>query len=618
MTFNKLSIVQRVKVIQISTIVVLIVLNFILWFQQQQSKELHSIELSISDIRIGMLQLRRHEKDFIMRLNSKYEQLHKQQYTSIESTIHYLEKKLIEQNILSSQFLTIPKYLYQYRENFSLLVNSYQRFGINDESGEKLVSESLWNSLINQDEITLEQTNKLLRLQLLKKKFLIKRSTENASLFTRYADNLSKEGFFSKNFQFHLYMTEFSNLVRLKQEIGFTHEEGREGKVRSSFHQLEDELDQLLAHIRPSIVQLEERTTIFVMVLTLLIASFTTFLLYSVGNSIIYPISLIVKNIDSLRKGKRDIEFPDSQDELDHIYTALINFQDDLISLDSLREKEDVYHHNLKEEKVKLESALAEINQIQTQLIQSEKLASLGSLVAGVAHEINTPLGIAVTVGSTLEQNANIFINKLKSGDVRRSDLGNFEAEELEGWEVLQNALKRAATLIHHFKQVAIDQTTEDRREFNLLEVVDENIMTISHQIKNSDISYQIKIDPNCEMNSYPGPLGQVITNLFNNAVKHGLDGCSEGNILISGKIENKNIVLTIKDDGLGIPKDIIANIFDPFFTTKLGQGGSGLGLNITYNIVNSLLGGSIKVESEEGNGTCFIIDIPINSPMKE
>jgi two-component system NtrC family sensor kinase len=250
-------------------------------------------------------------------------------------------------------------------------------------------------------------------------------------------------------------------------------------------------------------------------------------------------------------------------------------------------------------------------------LIQTEKLTSLGSLVAGVSHEINTPLGIAVTIGSTIKDNFQKFSIRFKEKKVKRSDLENFEKEVNECLDILLNSLDRAVVLIQSFKQVAVDQTSEARRIFFLSDVTDEVIRIHHHKIKRLGITFDCVIDEKIEMDSFPGPLGQVMTNLFNNAIIHGFESTDSGIIAISAYLNNSIVIIKIEDNGKGIPKAFIDKIFEPFFTTKLGEGGSGLGLSIIFNIVVNLLGGKISVASTLGKNTCFTLELPLVSPQK-
>ncbi|MBA6390514.1 MCP four helix bundle domain-containing protein [Colwellia sp. BRX10-3] len=260
---------------------------------------------------------------------------------------------------------------------------------------------------------------------------------------------------------------------------------------------------------------------------------------------------------------------------------------------------------------------IASLYHTQSKLIQAEKLTSLGSLVAGVSHEINTPLGISITMGSTIKDNFQKFSTLLKTGKVRRTDLERLDKEIFECLNILLPSLDKAVILIQSFKQVAVDQTSESRRTFLLSDVVEEVVNTLHHKIKNTDIKFEYLIDKDIEMDSYPGHLGQIITNLFNNAIIHGFDSTNSGVISISAKQNNSSVIIKFEDNGKGISKESISKVFDPFYTTRLGEGGSGLGLNIIFNIVVSLMGGKIKVDSELGKNTCFTLDFPLISPQR-
>lgn len=258
---------------------------------------------------------------------------------------------------------------------------------------------------------------------------------------------------------------------------------------------------------------------------------------------------------------------------------------------------------------------MQELQAAQQQLVEKEKLASLGNVVAGVAHEVNTPIGVAVTVATTIESHISRFIEDIKSGKLKRSALGDFEDNCQECLHVLVPALEKASTLINSFKQVAVDQTSEARRLFLLHEVVDEVIITLKHKVKNRAIDIEVNIANDIELDSYPGPLGQVITNLFNNAVNHAFDVVDAGKITIRACQDEATVSITVSDNGQGIAPENLSKIFDPFYTTKLGQGGSGLGLNIVYNTVVGALAGKIQVASKLNEGTTFTLTLPLSLP---
>lgn len=269
----------------------------------------------------------------------------------------------------------------------------------------------------------------------------------------------------------------------------------------------------------------------------------------------------------------------------------------------------------LEKSKVELESNLLQLKEAQRQLISKEKLASLGSLVAGIAHELNTPIGNAYTVSTTVSEKVLEFEHGYTNASIKKSTLTKFSLEMAEAADLLTKNLKRASELITSFKTVAVDQASEYRRQFNLLQTMEELAVTLRPQLKKRKIQYVVDIPSDIVMDSYPGPLSQVISNLFNNAVIHGVDQSESGELKLVAKIEKDNphlLNLQFSDNGAGIQPRNLDKIFDPFFTTKFGQGGSGLGLNICYNIVSGLLGGEINVSSIVGVGTKFTMIIPL------
>nr|WP_316644016.1 ATP-binding protein [uncultured Roseateles sp.] len=258
-----------------------------------------------------------------------------------------------------------------------------------------------------------------------------------------------------------------------------------------------------------------------------------------------------------------------------------------------------------------LTAALENLQRAQSELIRTEKMAALGSLVAGIAHELNTPIGNAVMVASTLQQHGKELADGVEQG-LRRSTLDSFISNTRHGTDILMKNLSRASELVASFKQVAVDQTSVNRRLFALDEMVAEIVLTMGPTIRRYGHQVLCQIPPKIVMDSYPGPLGQVLGNLINNAFIHAFDTKFKGTVSISARMTTPNRVeLEVRDNGRGIPADHLDRIFDPFFTTKLGQGGSGLGLNIVYNLVTEVLGGSITVKSQPGEGCCFYLSLP-------
>jgi two-component system NtrC family sensor kinase len=262
-------------------------------------------------------------------------------------------------------------------------------------------------------------------------------------------------------------------------------------------------------------------------------------------------------------------------------------------------------------------NAMTTLENAQNEIQRSERLAALGSLVAGVAHELNTPIGICITVASSLQGMSQQLTRTMQSG-MTRSGLSNYVQHAQEASDILMRNLETAASLIGSFKQVAVDRTSSQRRRFALQEVVRHTLQTIGATIRRAHVVVSVDMPEGVFLDSYPGALGQVLSNLLHNALLHAFDENSEGKITLSARLVSpQQVALTIGDNGFGIPHANLTRIFDPFFTTRLGLGGSGLGLNIVYNLVTDVLGGTIDVESEVAVGTRFILLLPLVAPVE-
>ncbi|MFA9273787.1 MAG: ATP-binding protein [Candidatus Aquirickettsiella gammari] len=258
-----------------------------------------------------------------------------------------------------------------------------------------------------------------------------------------------------------------------------------------------------------------------------------------------------------------------------------------------------------------LSATLANNEAITKELIRSEKLAALGKLVAGMAHELNTPVGNSLTVASSVGDFVKQFQSDI-SGGVSRSKLDNFMTKIEQGSNMLQDNLHRVADLVSSFKQIAVDQTAEHHRSFYLQSIVNDTLSTTNHLIHDREIQLQVEIPASLEMESYPGAIAQLVIILMMNAVTHAFDIGQKGHIWISASVDQDDMVSFIfKDDGLGISEVDQGKIFDPFFTSQLGRSGNGLGLSIAHNIVTVLMGGSIEVHSKLGGGSTFLMRFP-------
>ena len=266
-----------------------------------------------------------------------------------------------------------------------------------------------------------------------------------------------------------------------------------------------------------------------------------------------------------------------------------------------------------------LTMALANLKTAQRELVESEKLASLGRLVAGVAHELNTPLGNAMTVVSALgDRWAKLDQMLADNTPMRRSQLEELVKDTRRGQDILQRNVQKAADLVRDFKQVAIDQTTDSRRDFDLSQVVEDVLVMVEPSFKHTPFKIVTDLTRELEMSSYPGALGQVLTNLLMNALVHGFEGRDEGLVRVSCRPHgNDQVELVVEDDGRGMDASVVRKIFDPFFTTKLGKGGSGLGMHIVHNIVTNVLGGQIEVQSTPGQGSRMTMLMPRSAPLR-
>jgi len=263
--------------------------------------------------------------------------------------------------------------------------------------------------------------------------------------------------------------------------------------------------------------------------------------------------------------------------------------------------------------RLKLQNSLHELKQMQEQLIESEKMASLGELVAGVAHEINTPVGLSLTGVSHFQFMLEQLEERFKKKKLEERHFEKFISDAKEIARSIHHSLDRAAGLVKSFKQVAVDQSHEVVRWFNVHDYVDEVMLSLVNKIKHTAITVEIECDTSIEINNYPGSLSQIITNFISNSLIHAYNKGQKGTIKLHFETQNDQLYFIYSDDGKGQEKDVQAKMFNPFFTTNREQGGSGLGLNIVYNLVTQKMKGSINIDSKPDFGTTFTIIIPID-----
>lgn len=265
------------------------------------------------------------------------------------------------------------------------------------------------------------------------------------------------------------------------------------------------------------------------------------------------------------------------------------------------------------------EGALRNLRETQNSLIEAEKLAALGRLVAGVAHEVNNPVGISLTVASALERKTVNFTAEVARGELRRSSLTEFLETSRDASSQLVANLNRAAELIQSFKQVAADRNYSDQRSFDLGDLTEQVVMSLRPGLRKHNLTLNVDCQPNLMMNSYPGPYGQVLTNLFLNSVAHAFPDGKPGTVDIQVRESGKdNVEILFSDDGCGMSLDVRRRAFDPFFTTRRDQGGTGLGLHIVYSIVTNRLGGRLDLDSAPGGGTRIQMILPRTAPLEQ
>jgi len=265
----------------------------------------------------------------------------------------------------------------------------------------------------------------------------------------------------------------------------------------------------------------------------------------------------------------------------------------------------------LEEQNAALNTALTQLQQAQGELVRQEKLASLGGLVAGVAHEINTPLGICVTATSHLVEELRLTREELANGEMTEDSLGNFFDIVDQSLRIMTTNTQRAAALVRSFKQVAVDQSSGDIRSFNLRNYLNEVLLSLQPKLKGRPVQVEVDCTHDLVLDSYPGAVSQIVTNMVVNSLVHGFEREQAGKIAIRAALDGDTVTLTYADDGAGMDRESLDKLFDPFFTTKRGSGGSGLGAHILFNLVTGALGGTVHVESAPGQGLRYELRFP-------
>jgi signal transduction histidine kinase len=327
--------------------------------------------------------------------------------------------------------------------------------------------------------------------------------------------------------------------------------------------------------------------------------------------SIITPLQDLAASMDAIVAGdlKSRVRGLDAKDEIGVMARAIEVFRENAIAKVEAEEE-------LRRSKQRTENAYMELRKTQDSLIEAEKLAALGGLVAGVAHEVNNPVGISLTVASSLARRCELFSDELARGELKRSQLTEFIQRNREAATQLVANLQRAGELIQSFKQVAVDRSHIERRVFDLKELTEQVIASLRPGLSKSRVTLTFTCEPGITMDSYPGPYGQVVTNIVLNAVAHAFPPGQSGTMEVHAALEDADqVAITFSDNGRGMAPDVRRRAFEPFFTTRRSQGGTGLGLHIVHNIITGRLGGRISISSEPERGTTFRVVIPRAAP---
>jgi signal transduction histidine kinase len=378
--------------------------------------------------------------------------------------------------------------------------------------------------------------------------------------------------------------------------------EGLSAEMRSREEEAQTRFDRALSNIY---------RVIAIVAVTFVLAAI--FVAGVIGSSIIVPLRQLRTAMRAIVAEHYDRPIPgaEARDEIGDMARSVVVFRENAIA-------KKLVENDLRAAKERAENALADLRSAQRSLIEAEKLAALGGLVAGVAHEVNNPVGISLTVASSLARRCELFANEIQGGAIRRSKFEEFIALNRESAQLLVTNLLRAGELIQSFKQVAVDRSVADRREFDLCEATNQIVASLRPVLKQAPISLAVDCANGLLMNSYPGSYGQVITNLFLNTVTHAFPRGRAGHVMIEARgLDPNRVEVIVADDGIGMTEEVRKQAFDPFFTTRRSEGGTGLGLHIIYTLVTQRLGGQLTLNSEVGRGTTFRLVLPRLAPIE-
>jgi two-component system, NtrC family, sensor kinase len=365
---------------------------------------------------------------------------------------------------------------------------------------------------------------------------------------------------------------------------------------------------QIIGQLRLSFALKDNRSVIAFIMLSriplalLALSAVFIFLFFSIRKHFFRPILQIVQAIDTYKRTNQRVEVNwHSQDEIGTLAEAFNDAQQQAAASEN----------RLLQAKETAEAALLELQMTQSKLVEAEKMSSLGQLVAGMSHEIATPLGVARTAFSYHEQEIKQLHTQFLDGTLSKQQMQTFFEHIRESEQLININLQRAANLISSFKLVAADQSHDEIREIALLHYLQETLFALNPRLRQYKVALLLDCDEQLHIDSYPGAISQVITNLVMNSLLHAYSPMDNGTIRISAQQLGDDILLTYSDDGVGMNEATRKKAFDPFFTTKRGKGGTGLGLHIIYNLIVQKLHGSISLESAPQQGCKFSMVFP-------
>lgn len=363
---------------------------------------------------------------------------------------------------------------------------------------------------------------------------------------------------------------------------------------------------EIIVSIEEIITKNKENTFYSTLIICFFLIVILSIIYILINNNILKPLNLIMQHIVGIKNGNLETKLiTNKKNELDNLSLNIENMR---VSLKSTIHSLKSTKNDLENSHIELKKSLENLKETQNQLVESEKMASLGGLVAGVSHEINTPVGIGLSGMSHFLKITDEIKNIYEKEEMSQEDFENYIKESIEIGNLIYSNLQRTAELVKSFKQVSVDQITEEKRDFNMKKYIEDILLSLNSVVNTKKIMIELKMADNIIINSSPGIFSQIITNFVMNSTIHAFDEKQSGLIEIECSEEDDNIILVYKDNGKGISKKNLKSIFDPFFTTNRKNGGTGLGLNIIYNLVVSKLYGTIDCNSKENEGVEFII----------